>query len=172
MAKIEKLILHNSDSEWGDEFVINQWHRDRGFRTVNVGGIEMNIGYNAVILNGRLRTSKEYIRSFDGQMCSGRYVDLDSEIEPDEGMAHALGHNQTTIGFCLIGKHRFTIRQLIRARLYVTERMRIHNLKISDIIGHYEVNDYKTCPNIDMDKFREYVEKKRLRPLKDIIWRT
>lgn len=171
MADIKNIIVHCSDSAWGDEFVINKWHKERKFKTVNVGGVEMSIGYNAVILNGFLRNSRDYIRSFDGALASGRYVDLDMDIEADEKMAHALGHNSTTIGICIIGKDKFTRMQIIRARLYITERMRIHGLNPEDVLGHYEVNDGKTCPNIDMDVFRRYLVDRNIRRLSGVIWK-
>jgi hypothetical protein len=33
-----------------------------------------------------------------------------------------------------------------------------HELTVNDIYGHYEFNGKKTCPNIDMVSYRDFLE--------------
>ena len=51
MRKINKIILHCSDSAWGSAAAIDRWHVERGMR---------RIGYHYVILNGVRHSSGEY----------------------------------------------------------------------------------------------------------------
>lgn len=89
MRKIDEIILHCSDSEFGDVKMITDWHKQRGFNT---------IGYHFVILS-------------DGSIEIGRDISSPG--------AHCLGHNKNSIGICLIGKNNFsqkqfeTVKQLI-----------------------------------------------------------
>lgn len=97
-----KVILHCSASGFGNAALIDSWHRARGFSM---------IGYHYVILNGWL-SSKKYHADFDGYLETGRPLDDDSSLEPDEAGAHTLGHN-AAIGVCLIGNSgQFTNSQL------------------------------------------------------------
>ena len=43
MREIKKIIIHCSDSEFGDAALIDKWHKERGWT---------GIGYHYVILNG------------------------------------------------------------------------------------------------------------------------
>jgi len=89
------------------------------------------IGYHYVILE-------------DGTVQNGR-------PEYWEG-AHVKGHNKDTIGICLIGKNKFTFAQLQACRNMIREKFQESQIK-----GHYEFDSRKTCPNINMDKFRAFV---------------
>ena len=62
--------------------------------------------------------------------------------------AHCRGHNED-IGICLIGIDSFTEMQ------FKSLRMLLKSLDIEDVKGHYELDNKKTCPNIDMEWFRE-----------------
>lgn len=87
------VIIHCSDSSWGNTAVITKWHIiERGFET---------IAYHYVILNGRLSPYK-YHSSFDGHLETGRPLDDDADLELDEKGAHAFGYNMA-VGICLIG---------------------------------------------------------------------
>jgi len=87
------VIIHISDSGWGNAVTIDSWHRQRGMKM---------IGYHFVILNGQV-SPKRHISWLDGKVETGRPLDLDNVISPDEVGAHALGYNQNSIGICLIG---------------------------------------------------------------------
>lgn len=87
------VVIHISDSGWGNAVAIDSWHRAKGWQC---------IGYHFVILNGQI-SPKRHISYFDGQVETGRPCDLDNVISPDEVGAHTLGYNQNSIGICLIG---------------------------------------------------------------------
>ena len=87
-----EVIIHCSDSSWGNAAEITRWHLERGFTT---------IAYHYVILNGRLSPYK--IHSFyDGHIETGRPLDDDADLEIDEKGAHAFGYNNS-VGICMIG---------------------------------------------------------------------
>ena len=100
---MKKVILHCSDSNYGNSALITKWHLDRGFNT---------IGYHFVILNGWL-CYNTYNYFFDGSIETGRPLSDDSVIEHFEIGAHVLGHNKDSVGICLIGKSgKFTENQI------------------------------------------------------------
>ena len=138
MRKIDKIILHCSDSEFGDSALIDTWHRERGWDS---------IGYHYVILNGR-PSDRPYVKSEDGVIEMGRDI-------ADIG-AHCLGENRGSIGICLIGRRYFSPLQLFVALpLLLSALCKEHGLGVGDIFGHSEFNPKKTCPNMDMKVFRE-----------------
>jgi len=141
MREINKIIIHCSDSAFGDAKLINKWHLERGFD---------EIGYNYVICNGYIESSKHYNKYADGEVQIGR----DIEKIP----AHCRGQNSHSIGICLIGVDEFSDVQLAESLILVRKLMKKYNLKISDVYGHYEFNTNKTCPNIDMNSYREQLQ--------------
>ncbi|MFN3136034.1 MAG: N-acetylmuramoyl-L-alanine amidase, partial [Candidatus Kryptonium sp.] len=110
----------------------------------------LTVGYHYIILNGYLTYAdlKEgnYKANFDGALVAGR----------DENMigAHTAGHNEDSIGICLIGVNRFTDAQMRRLEQLCIELLRKYNLKPSNVYGHYEFVNYKTCPNFDVNALR------------------
>lgn len=136
VRKIDTLIVHCSDSEFGDAKTIDSWHRERGWS---------GIGYHYVILNGRRKSRGKYRKEDDGLIETGRPLDTPG--------AHCRGHNKTSVGVCLIGGHHFTAKQLLEA---LPEIIREIGLAAQRIVvkGHYEYDSGKTCPNIDMDLIR------------------
>jgi N-acetylmuramoyl-L-alanine amidase len=86
------VIVHCSDSSWGNASEITKWHLKRGWAT---------IGYHYVILNGRLSPFKMH-SYYDGHIETGRALDDDKDMELDEKGAHAFGYNMA-VGICLIG---------------------------------------------------------------------
>jgi N-acetylmuramoyl-L-alanine amidase len=142
MKKITRLVVHCSDSKWGDAEVIDKWHKERGWK---------GIGYHAVILNGKRSAKSEYDAAEDGNIEPGRNLNLDDVVDVSEVGAHAYGFNSRSIGICLIGKEQFTVSQFASALAFCyTFKKLIPRLMI---IGHCEVSK-KTCPNFDMDMFR------------------
>lgn len=96
-----KVILHCSDSSFGNAALIDSWHRTKGWS---------GIGYHYVIINGWI-SSKKFHADFNGTVETGRPLDDDADLEPDEIGAHTLGHNRA-VGICLIGKSgQFTWQQ-------------------------------------------------------------
>jgi len=82
MRKIDKHIIHCSDSTFGDVKIIRGWH-------VKGNGWD-DIGYHFVI--GR-----------DGEIELGRLL--------SEAGAHCYGQNGNSVGTCLIGRDEFTKEQ-------------------------------------------------------------
>lgn len=91
------IILHCSDSSWGNASVITKWHT----LPVPQGRGWDNIAYHYVILNGLLSPFKRH-SYFDGHIETGRPLDDDKDMELDEKGAHAFGYNNS-VGICLIG---------------------------------------------------------------------
>lgn len=149
--KIDNIILHCSDSPFGCAREIRKWHMDKGWR---------DIGYHFVVNNG-YPIAGFYIEPFDGSIECGRYLDEDKFIEENEVGAHALGYNAFSIGVCMIGKTSFSQKQLHATVKLITRLMAIYDVKAVNVIGHYETEkgkaQGKTCPNINMVKFREYL---------------
>ena len=101
-ARRMKVIIHCSASNFGNAALIDSWHRQKGFSRV---------GYHFVILNGMIG-HKKYHDYFDGAIETGRPLDDDSDMEPDEVGAHTLGHNKS-VGICLVGESAmFTPKQM------------------------------------------------------------
>lgn len=144
MAQIKRLVVHCSDSKWGDAAVIREWHKQRGWK---------DIGYNAVILNGQRTSRLKYLPQDDGLLELGRGLNLDNQISPEEVGAHAMGYNSESIGVCLIGVAAFTTKQLQTLEAFCALWARI--VPGIQIVGHYELDPRKTCPNLNMDLWRK-----------------
>ena len=146
MRTVSRIILHCSDSLWGDRRVIDEWHKQR--QTAS-GEFWEGIGYHYVIGNGyptaeRHKEGKPVLE-LDGHLEVGRHL--------YEVGAHCRGHNHDSIGVCLIGVNQFTGLQIERLETLVIElSQQYENL---EIFGHYEFDKAKTCPNLDMNYMRE-----------------
>lgn len=104
MKAVVTIVIHCSNSKFGNAAEITRWHLQKGWST---------IGYHYVILNGWL-SAKKYHKYFDGRLETGRPLDDDSDIEKDEWGAHARGYNNT-VGIVLIGESgEFTQRQMTK----------------------------------------------------------
>ena len=152
--QIKRLVVHCSDSSFGSALLIDKWHKERGFRM---------IGYHYVILNGFPTSHQLKIKQrwnfLDGSIECGRNLDADPYLEKEEVGAHAYGFNQESVGICLIGKDgNFTPRQFYALRVLVNELRRCFDLPVSAVVGHYELNPAKTCPQINMDHLRQYLD--------------
>ena len=127
MREIDEIILHCS---WSDVVAhdnaktIDRWHKARGWR---------GIGYHFVIVKSGL-------------------IELGRPLI--EVGAHAKGRNFYSIGICLTGKKSFSDKQLSTAKILIKILLSAFDLDKSNVLGHYEINNNKTCPMIDMDWFR------------------
>ena len=145
------VILHCSVSSYGDVFLIDKWHKERGFK---------GVGYHAVCLNGRPHKSNEYFTSYDGVIEPGRPINTTG--------AHCLnGFNSHSLGFCLIGGRSkkygdsmFTLDQLDSFSHWFDEQSR-RIKKISGnalkVFGHHECQPGKTCPDLNMNLVRKFL---------------
>lgn len=133
MREINKIIVHCSDSDFGDAATIDHWHKERGWD---------GIGYHYVITNGIIQPHTNYRLEHDGLIQVGRNIEKQG--------AHCRGENKTSIGICLIGRHHFTAKQLyIALPNLLFYYMRKYGIDDSQVFGHRDFNKNKTCPNID-----------------------
>ena len=144
--KIRRIIIHCSASDFGDVALFRQWHIQRGF---------VDVGYHYVILNGRRRAHSQYNPEEDGLVEEGRPL-------WQEG-AHTKGHNEDSIGICLVGNPKFigspemwfTPRQLGSLRDLVARLMKEFAIPPEQIHGH---NEYapKLCPGFYVSTIRDW----------------
>ena len=133
--RITTVIVHCSDSNFGNIEMIRQWHKMRGFK---------DVGYHFVIYNGYLTDSEKYIAEMDGLIVDGRPL--------EQVGAHCMGYNSTSIGICLIGKLKFSYKQLnILLYLLYNLLQTYPALSIKRIYGHRDLDKKKTCPNFDIN---------------------
>lgn len=167
MREINKLIIHCSDSSFGDTELVRRWHTqpkmpdDVAFKiknkllprstAKNYGNAWSDIGYHYVILNG-YRKGGEYRPEDDGLIELGRPL--------ERAGAHCRGHNKNSVAACLIGRRLFSGKQLYEAIPKIIKR--IGAVKDIEIYGHYELDSHKTCPNVDMDLIRQFLKNRRI----------
>lgn len=156
MQQITHLILHCSDSEWGNANEIRNWHKAKGWR---------DIGYHFVIQNGKPTyshfSSKTYIRSLDGAIECGRDLDADSYIQDNEEGAHAFGYNRNSVGICVVGRDNITESQRIALNQLCLDLCKIYNILPENVLGHCETPSGKaqgkTCPNFVVGNVRYFL---------------
>jgi N-acetylmuramoyl-L-alanine amidase len=143
MRPIDLVVIHCSDSLYGDATLIDVWHKQRGWA---------EIGYHYVILNGYPDEASHRLKrpqfARDGELQTGRPL--------TEVGAHVRGRNENSVGICLIGCDQFTSAQFATlAKLLADLRSQFPEAKV---VGHYEVqlaeDPPKSCPNLDMDWMR------------------
>lgn len=137
------VIIHCSDSLYGDVETFRKWHLENGWN---------DVGYNWIITNGIFRQNSKYKKANDGFIQPGRSVEFIG--------AHAKGYNESHLSICLAGRWHFTWQQFasLFAQIKQIKEEYIPTLTVENILGHYEVDQHgKTCPNIDMDSMRGYL---------------
>lgn len=148
MRKLNRIVVHCSDSAFGDAALINEWHKSR-WKASPSGKF---IGYHYVVLNGRRTSVNLYDRDDDGSVEEGRPV--------DEIGCHAAGANTDSIGVCLVGKGGlYTVAQILAASVLIEGLCANHKIPISSVFGHYQIpNAGKSCPDIEIDHLRSLVK--------------
>lgn len=123
MRKINKLIIHCSDTDAPHTAEdVNRWHiQDNGWDA---------IGYN-------------YFIEQNSFLSAGRPL--------WQVGAHCKGHNSDSIGVCLAGREKFTVKQFARLAELI-EDLQIMFPEI-EIFGHSDLDSGKTCPNFDVRSF-------------------
>jgi len=146
MRNITSVVIHTSDSSFGDVNAIRAWHTDPKPR----GRGWSDCGYHFVIKNGMLKPNM-YISALDGHIDVARPI----SITP----ASVKGYNTGQIAICLIGVDgKYTIKQIKSAVELASNLIDKFNLDVSAIRGHYEFPKVtKTCPNLNMNDFRDLV---------------
>tara|TARA_B110000908_G_C10183028_1_gene416653 strand:+ start:889 stop:1320 length:432 start_codon:yes stop_codon:yes gene_type:complete len=130
---IEYIVIHCSDSPNGLDDrrfdgpgAVNLWHKQKGFD---------GIGYHFLI-------------DESGESYHGR------PIFPDTGEiwngAHVRGYNTRSIGICLMGSRNFHESQLITLRKEIDFIKSIPQWSKAQLVGHYQLDDKKTCPNFNV----------------------
>ena len=131
------LVIHHSESTWGDAAVIDKWHKDRGWS---------RIGYHKVILNGyptyKHRATGNYLASADGKIQQGR--------ADDEVGAHCKDGqmNYKSLGLCMIGNFdgdEPTEKQKEALTDACARLCMRHGIHVDHICFHNDFAD-KTCP--------------------------
>ncbi len=154
MRKWKRIIIHCSDSLWGSAPEIRKWHSDPKPK----GNGWKDIGYQYVIDNGVIKHDY-YLGCMNGAIEVGRPIDGDIIAESSEKGAHAYGYNSNSIGICMIGKDKFTPNQIGKLIDLVSDLMVKFEIELENVLGHYELDPRKTCPNIDMSSFRNLLIK-------------
>ncbi len=147
MAKLNNIIIHCSDSEFGSAADIRRWHTAQGWS---------DIGYHFVILNGVVCAQAKgqtrlILSCMDGCIEAGRHIDGDGILTGTEVGAHTLGYNDSSIGICLIGIKTFTAKQFLSLAKLITELKAAFPVQV--IKGHYQVSSNRTCPNFNVPAF-------------------
>lgn len=149
------IVVHCSASPWGTAAVIDEWHRAKGWE---------QIGYHWVVCNGWPTAARyrhgERDPEWDGKIQRGR--------SEDYAGAHVPELNRWSIGVCLIGQNGlFSALQIARAAALCAHLQERHPT-ISRVVGHCETKSgkeqRKTCPELDLDRFRELVLAARMFP--------
>ena len=150
MRRISLIVIHCSDSAFGDAALIRRWHTDP---PPNGNGWK-DIGYHFVVLNGQRSLKTPFDPAADGFVEPGRPV--------DQIGSHVCGHNQDSLGVCLVGG-RTRNGQSVRDS-WLTGKQKAALFSLLDdltasypdakIVGHCELNPGKTCPNLNMDTLR------------------
>lgn len=138
MRNIDSIVIHCSDSDWGDVTDIDKWHKERGWD---------GCGYHYVITNGVTKAHADYKAEADGLIQNGRDVEKPG--------AHARGHNKRSVGICLIGKHTFTGKQMYDSLLTLVRMLMMsYSVPVEKVYGHTMLDGGKTCPNFDVTLLR------------------
>jgi hypothetical protein len=144
MREINEIIVHHSESEYGDADTIRRWHVE--------GNGWSDIGYHYIIGNAyptwESFSANIPVPKVDGRLQQGRPL--------DEPGAHAKGHNTRSIGICLIGNATFTGAQIHSLAKLLADLKQ--SCPGAQILGHCEVSEKKpTCPTINMNYVRSLV---------------
>jgi hypothetical protein len=141
MRKISEIIIHCSDSPFGDVDQIRDWHThlDKNDPTKPWS----DIGYHWLITNGIRYAGDDYVEEFDGLIQAGR---------PEERQgAHCRGYNYESMGVCLIGPRAtgvFTFDQFMALKELIQDLLARYP-SIKSIVGHKE-RENTDCPMFDV----------------------
>ena len=149
------VVIHHSDSDFGNAEVFDAWHRSRGFD---------ELGYHFVITNGR--------GAGDGQ------VQVGSRWTKQKWGAHTGGtpdneYNNFGIGICVVGTFgsqspsAAQLESLRRLTLYLARK---YHIAPENVIGHRDAPNARTdCPGDELyehlnNTLRPYLMRQLLKP--------
>lgn len=140
MSNINRIIIHCAATPNGRPIansketasqVIDRWHKDFGFARQ-----QANLG----LFNPELRhIGYQYVIDIDGTLTTGR--------REGEVGAHVKGYNTGSIGICIAGTDKFTVKQWERLRALVKQL--VHKYPQASLHGHREFAA-KICPGFDV----------------------
>ncbi len=150
---ITHLILHTTAGSWGSVESIRRQH------TTERNPPWADIGYHYLVGNPfpTFETWKHKRPSIenDGKLFPGRDLDHDGDVDEEIG-AHAIGWNGRSIGIAYVGEGgHITGAQLHEMLSLCRDLCHRYRIPFKNVIGHYETGANKTCPDLDMDHFRE-----------------
>ncbi len=134
---MKEVDIHCSDSYFGNNMIIDKWHKEKDFD---------EIGYNYIILNGLIH-SDYFDPIADGLIETGRRV--------DKLGAHCKGHNDA-IGICLIGESgKFTKNQINSLIGFLKKLKEIY--KGINVVRHSDNDPVNKsfCPGISDEEFED-----------------
>jgi hypothetical protein len=113
MRKISEIIIHFSESSYGDADVIRRWHLNR--KRADGSPMFSDIAYHFVICNGVRRFGEAYSDSADGLLQAGRPIEkLGGGVK---------GHHDETLEVCVVGKTKFTDKQFATLREFIGDQL-------------------------------------------------
>ncbi len=128
MRPINLIVIHCAATPNGKPFAvedIDKWHKARGFAC---------IGYHKVIY-------------LDGSVHDGRPI---AQIG-----AHASGYNGKSVGVCMIGTDKFTVKQWDALKSVVSELQAAYPA-IALIVGHRDLPKvHKECPGFSVFEWKQ-----------------
>ena len=124
-SAIKHLVVHCSDTPDDEDIGAREIH------AMHLGFGWHGVGYHRVIKR-------------DGSVEQGR---------PDYWQgAHVYGHNEISLGVCMIGRHEFTAAQFDTLETVLRQWQKNH--PAASICGHRDFSyTDKTCPNFDVAKW-------------------
>ena len=127
MRDIRKIVVHCTASPDSLDIGVREvrdWHLERGWS---------DIGYHWLIRR-------------NGKVEAGRSEEIKG--------AHVRGHNSDSIGIVWVGEKQIDPRQTKALLSLLRRLMDTHDVAVDNVFGHYEFDDNKTCPNLDMNWLR------------------
>ena len=145
MEKINHIVIHCAATPNGKALghfgktaaeIIDEWHAERGFHRTEMAKRHKNPHLNAI--------GYHFVIETNGCTESGR-------TEWEQG-AHVKGHNENSLGICLVGTDQFTRHQWhALARLLDKLKNKYPN---AQIVGHRDFpNVHKTCPGFSVKDY-------------------
>lgn len=67
---------------------------------------------------------------------------------------HCKGFNTNSLGYCLTGDKIISDNQKEKLIEVLKSDLKKYGLRAIDVLGHYELNKNKSCPNFNMDEIR------------------
>ena len=100
--------------------------------------------------NGWADIGYHYVIRRDGMIEKGR--------KDEVAGAHVKGYNSRSVGICLIGNDVFLQEQIRSLKFLVQALKKQYKVADKDVLGHYELDDHKTCPNLTGEGIRELIK--------------